>query len=64
MEAKINTAISEQDLSGFHFFSGVTEEQLHLRGEFNRGAEFGISDGRYLLHTVTKGSVVKSYVLL
>lgn len=35
MEAKINTAISEQDLSGVHFFSEVTEEQLHLSGEFN-----------------------------
>lgn len=35
MEAKINTAISDQDLSGLHLFSGVTEEQLHLSGEFN-----------------------------
>ena len=35
MEAKINTAISEQDLSGVHSFSEVTEEQLHLSGEFN-----------------------------
>lgn len=35
MEAKINTAISEQDLSGFQFFSEVTEEQLHLSGKFN-----------------------------
>lgn len=34
MEAKINTAISEQDLSALHFFSGVMEEQLHLSGEF------------------------------
>lgn len=33
MEAKINTAISEQDLSGVQFFSEVTEEQLHLSGE-------------------------------
>lgn len=32
---KINTAISEQDLSGAHFFSEVTEEQLHLSGKFN-----------------------------
>lgn len=35
IEAKINTAISEQDLSGVRFFSEVTEEQLHLSGEFN-----------------------------
>lgn len=35
MKAKINTAISEQDLSGVHFSSEVTEEQLHLSGEFN-----------------------------
>lgn len=35
MAAKINTAISEQDLSGVQFFSEVTEEQLHLSGKFN-----------------------------
>lgn len=35
IEAKINTAISEQDLSGVRFLSEVTEEQLHLSGEFN-----------------------------
>lgn len=35
MEAKINTAISKQDLSEARFFSEVTEEQLHLSEEFN-----------------------------
>lgn len=49
MEAKINTAISEQDLSGVHFFSEVTEEQLHLSGEFNCETQFGTSYDGYLI---------------
>lgn len=49
MEAKINTAISEQDLSGLHFFSEVTEEQLHLSGEFNCETQFGTSHVGYLI---------------
>lgn len=46
---KINTAILEQDLSGVHFFSEVTEEQLHLSGEFNCETQFGTSYGVYLI---------------
>lgn len=58
-EAKINTAISEQDLSGVHFFSEVTEEQLHLSGEFNCETLFGPSYGGYLIKGDWKSAEVK-----